>query len=188
MDMDENQVRLELLKDVDREGFIKSLQWAFKYGATEEFGLRDNHFEDDGEIISRATIENSINTGTAYSIIHNNKKVGGAVVRVTGISGELDLLFVSPEEHSKGIGRRAWYLIEKLYPQVRKWETMTPYFERRNIHFYINKCGFKAVEFLCTYHNGSNRNRYVEQSDNQINKDFDGMFRFEKEIELRGGL
>jgi hypothetical protein len=31
---------------------------------------------------------------------------------------------------------------------VRVWETMTPYFEKRNIHFYVNKCGFHIVEFL----------------------------------------
>ena len=24
---------------------------------------------------------------------------------------------------------------------------MTPYFEKRNIHFYVNKCGFKIVAF-----------------------------------------
>ena len=29
-------------------------------GATEEFGMRDDHFEDDGEIISRDTIERAI--------------------------------------------------------------------------------------------------------------------------------
>jgi hypothetical protein len=24
---------------------------------------------------------------------------------------------------------------------------VTPYFEKRNLHFYINKCGFHATEF-----------------------------------------
>ena len=34
------------------------------------------------------------------------------------------------------------------------WETVTPYFEKRNIHFYVNKCGFKIVEYLSEkYHN-----------------------------------
>ncbi len=32
-------------------------QEAFLYGATQEFGMRDNHFEEDGEIIARKTIE-----------------------------------------------------------------------------------------------------------------------------------
>ena len=40
----------------DREQFILDNQESFKYGAAEEFGLRDDHFEEDGEIISRATM------------------------------------------------------------------------------------------------------------------------------------
>lgn len=34
------------------------------------------------------------------------------------------------------------------------WETHTPYFEKRNIHFYVNKCGFKIVEFYNAHHPG----------------------------------
>lgn len=30
--------------------------------------------------------------------------------------------------------------------------THTPYFETRNIHFYVNKCEFKIVEFFNTRH------------------------------------
>ena len=55
-----SNVTLTLLTDEDREQFILENQRAFKYGAMEEFGKRDDHFEDDGEIISRDTIERAI--------------------------------------------------------------------------------------------------------------------------------
>lgn len=180
--MMDKKVRIELLNDKHREGFIRDLQWAFKHGATEEFGLRDNHFEEEDEIISRETIENSLDSGTAYSIFYGNKVVGGAVVRVAGTRGELELLFVIPDEHSKGIGQTAWYLIEKSYPRVKKWETVTPYFERRNIHFYINKCGFKAVEFLCEFHGCIDTNAHSLPADAKDDADSGGMFRFVKEV------
>ena len=48
------------LSTSDREQFILDNQEAFNYGAQEEFGLRDEHFEEDGQIISRETIEQSI--------------------------------------------------------------------------------------------------------------------------------
>ena len=51
------------LNPADREQFILDNQEAFNYGALEEFGRRDDHFEEDGEIISRETIENSIDGG-----------------------------------------------------------------------------------------------------------------------------
>ena len=42
---------------LDREQFIKDNQEAFKYGALEEFGRRDDHFEEGEEIISRGLNE-----------------------------------------------------------------------------------------------------------------------------------
>ena len=73
-------VILEQLAPDDREQFILDNQEAFNYGAMVEFGLRDNRFEEDGQIISRKTIERSIDEGRAYRIIYNNKKVGGIEV------------------------------------------------------------------------------------------------------------
>lgn len=128
--MEKPNVSLTPLQSDDRNRFILDNQEAFKYGALEEFGCRDTHFEEDGEIISRATIEKSIDDGEAYRIICDGQIAGGVVVKVDGENGDLDLLFVSPKIHSKGIGYAAWREIEKRYPQVKVWETMTPYFEK----------------------------------------------------------
>lgn len=163
------------LEDCDREQFIKDNQEAFNYGALEEFGIRDEHFEDGCQIISRKTIEHSIDKGHAYRIVADSQNVGGAVVSVGGTHGELDLLFVSPHIHSKGIGYAAWCAIEKLYPEVKVWKTATPYFEKRNIHFYVNRCGFHIVEFYNAYHKYPNKS--MELTDEQY-----CMFRFEKII------
>ena len=81
------KVGLEPLKADDKERFILDNQEAFRYGATEEFGMRDDHFEEDGEIISRATIEKAIEEGEAYRILCDGEVVGGAVVRVNGDKG-----------------------------------------------------------------------------------------------------
>ena len=124
-----------LIEEDDRERFILDNQEAFNYGALEEFGCRDKHLKEDGQIISRETIEQSIDHGMAYRIILEEKKVGGAVIKVEGEKVSLDLLFVSPDAHGKGVGYGAWCQIEKLHTEVKIWETMTPYFEQRNIHF-----------------------------------------------------
>ena len=169
-------ITLKRLTEDDREQFILDNQEAFNFGALEEFGRRDDHFEEDGEIISRETIEKSIDSGEAYRIIKGDKRVGGLVIKVDGEKGELELLFVSPKAHSKGIGYSAWCAVEKLYPQVKVWETVTPYFEKRNIHFYVNRCGFHIVEFYCGHHPDPN-----EPTDKEDGNQFeDGMFRFEK--------
>lgn len=169
------QVELKLLQECDREQFILDNQEAFRYGATEEFGLRDNHFEENGEIISRKTIENSIDNGIAYRILYDGRNVGGLVLNINDSQGELELLFVKPQEHNKGIGHMAWMKVEEMYPNVKLWETCTPYFEKRNIHFYVNRCGFHIVEFFNKNHTDS---RTTDQEES------DEMFRFEKRINI----
>lgn len=171
------KIELIPLQEEDRNQFILDNQEAFRYGAMEEFGLRDNHFEEDGEIISRQTIESSIDHGIAYRICRDGEKVGGLVLSINGTKGELELLFVTPMAHSKGIGYAAWCAVEVLYPQVTVWETYTPYFEQRNIHFYVNRCGFHIVEFFHEKHPDPGNPTAA------TGEDFNGMFRFEKRIE-----
>lgn len=175
-----NNIKLIPLEDRDREQFILDNQEAFNYGALEEFGRRDDHFEEDEQIISRETIEKSIDNGAAYRIMLDGRPVGGVIITVDGKKGDLDILFTSPKEHSKGIGYAAWCEVEKLHPEVKVWETVTPYFEQRNIHFYVNRCGFHIVEFYNKYHQDSND---PDRGHIDPNDQFpDGMFRFEKVI------
>ena len=67
-----------------------------------------------------------------------------------------------------------------MYPKIEIWETVTPYFEKRNIHFYVNKCGFHIVEFYHKYHpdpniHHDNNNRKEDDEEHE-------MFRFQKII------
>ena len=153
--MKNTRVTLVPLTEDDREQFILDNQRAFKYGATEEFGERDRHLDFDGEIISRKTIESCIDApdSETYRIVADGRRVGGAILKINGETkrNELEILFVSPEEHTKGIGFGAWQAIEALHPETEVWQTCTPYFEKRNIHFYLNKCGFQIDEFWCEY-------------------------------------
>ena len=173
-------IKLIALTSDDREQFILDNQEAFNYGALEEFGRRDDHFEEEGEIISRETIEHSIDHGEAYRIMLDDRPVGGVIITVDGDHGDLEILFVSPDAHSKGIGYAAWCAVEKLHPEVKVWETVTPCFEKRNIHFYVNRCGFHIVEFYNSHHPDPNDPDMAEQLDEQFP---DGMFRFEKRME-----
>ncbi len=180
-----HKITLTPLTDADREQFILDNQRAFQFGALEEFGRRDDHFEEDGEIISRRTIEASIDSGVAYRIMEDALPVGGVVLKIDRQTrrNHLELLFVTPEAHSKGIGFAAWQAVERLYPETRVWETCTPYFETRNIHFYINKCGFHAVEFFNQMHPDPNDPEAGEENTRDIPGGFDGMFRFEKRMD-----
>jgi len=75
-------ISLQPLQPEDRNQFILDNQEAFRYGAMEEFGMRDDHFEEDGEIIDRSTIEACLDhpNAEAYRIMKDGESVGGMVL------------------------------------------------------------------------------------------------------------
>ena len=142
-------MKIELVptRDDEREDFIVNLQASFQKGAA--------GFCDDDEIISREDILESFNADGAQvlNIVRAGKIVGGAVVVIRPDNrNELLLFFVNVDLLGKDIGFAAWQAIEARYPDTKVWETATPYFAKRNLHFYINKCGFHAVEFFNPHH------------------------------------
>jgi catechol 2,3-dioxygenase-like lactoylglutathione lyase family enzyme len=59
-------------------------------------------------------------------------------------------------------------------PDTKVWETCTPYFEKRNIHFYVNKCGFHIVKFI------NEKNFEPDMPEDFIGDGGEGIFVFEK--------
>lgn len=170
-----------VLRDVDeseKQLFISQVQAAFQAGFENEFG------ETSEVILPVRDVEESFarEGARAYFACLNNTVVGGCVVVVDSgkARGSLDLLYVNGGVQSRGVGQQVWALIEKIYPEVKTWETHTPYFDKRNIHFYVNRLGFHIVEFF-------NKNHPDPHLDNgsaggmpsEIGQNF---FRFEKRI------
>ena len=180
--MKNTKVRLVPFCEEDREQFILDNQWAFKHGAMIEFGERDDHLNFDGEIISRKTIESCIDAPDreTYRIVVDGRNVGGVILKINNEThhNELEILFVSPDEHTKGIGYGAWQAVEALYPETEVWETCTPYFEKRNIHFYVNKCGFQIDQFWCEYFQPDHE--MPDNDERDPDEGPDEMFRFVK--------
>ena len=176
-------IKLVPLTVADREQFILDNQQAFKYGAQKEFGMRDDRMEEGEEVISRKTIERCLddNQAEAYRIMHDNEEVvGGMILKIDrqNAKGELEILFIKPDAHSKGLGQAAWKVVEIIHPEISVWETMTPYFEKRNIHFYVNRLGFHIVEFWNKYQRGPAVPDDIEENWS----DEDEMFLFRKII------
>ena len=180
---DMTDISLVSITPDDKEQFILDNQRAFKYGAQEEFGMRDDRVEEGEEVISRKTIERSMNGEQAetYRIVCDGIVVGGLILQIDRqhAKGELEILFVNPEAHSKGIGQAAWKAVEAMHPEIRVWETITPYFEKRNIHFYVNRLGFHIVEFWNKFHHGPAVPEDIEEDWSED----DEMFVFRKVIE-----
>lgn len=176
--IENHTVTLEPVPRKDLSLFAKKLQEAFAVAVIETFGSADN-----GPIPSDETIWESFDAPNAvvYHIVEKGQCVGGVVLRINEVTqrNALDLFFISPAHHSKGLGLKTWRTIEDAYPKTLVWETITPYFEQRNIHFYVNKCGFQIVEFFNAHHVDPHRHHTESQSGEDI-PSMDTYFRFEK--------
>ena len=81
--------------------------------------------------------------------------------------GDLDMPF--------GNRLKACIQIESMYPETKVWELVTPCFEKRNIHFYVNKCGFHIV----AYFNARHKDPDYPDSGYEYRAEY---FRFEKQM------
>ena len=168
------------LKKEDIKEFKKIMQNSFQKGFEDEFG------EYKKMILPEEDIDESLNADGAvsYKVVENDEIIGGAIVNINTKTNHnhLDILFVRVGVQSKGIGMYIWNEIEKLYPNTKIWETYTPYYEKRNIHFYVNKCGFEIVEFFNPQHLAE-WNKNENQTGNIPNEIGQYFLRFQKVME-----
>lgn len=166
---------LRILQSEHTVQFKEDMQIAFQQSAVEGLGAINE------QILPESHIDRSLNAegSVAYEAVVGGELVGGAIVVIDKKTQHnyLDFLYVKNGIQSKGIGQAIWKAIEKLHPETNVWETCTPYFEKRNIHFYVNKCGFHIVEFFNKWHKDPNDSDDIPMGDY-----FEGMFRFEKKM------
>lgn len=168
-------VTLEPMKEEDKAEFKQKIQEAFGIAVAENFGPTEP-IPSDKELEEDFAASDNV----SLVILNDGKKVGGAIVKINPETqhNSLELFFIYAGVHGKGLGLAAWKAIETKFPETKVWETVTPYFEKRNINFYVNKCGFQIVEYVNKYHRSVDE-RFNREMDHDIpgTEDF---FRFEK--------
>lgn len=136
----------ELEKD-DLERFVSEMQASFQSAvdaASEAMPLPVLPREDIIESLARPNAR-------AYVAWDESGSVGGVVVfeNENGMfEHECALLYIKANIIGGGIGAKLWRAIEEHYPDALSWRLCTPYFEIRNIYFYLRKCGFHIVDLF----------------------------------------
>ena len=174
-----NTIQLIKLSQEHTVAFKEEMQEAFQHGF-QSYSQRNEEEQDNKnqwQVSPDKDFYQSLEAegAEAYEAVNEKgQRVGGAIITVNGNEGELAFLYVKVGVQSKGIGQAIWKAIETMHPEIEVWETCTPYFDRRNIHFYINRCGFHAVEFFNEHHPDPNMPEQFDQED--------GLFKFEKRM------
>ncbi len=87
-----------------------------------------------------------------YKVLTAGMHIGGVTVTVKGDKGYLDFIYVYHQMQNMGFGSAIWRDIEKMYPEVKVWETVAPYAYLRNTHFFVNLHHFRAIEIFDKHH------------------------------------
>lgn len=172
-----NLILRPIMTAEEKRTFIIEIQEAFQKAYEAEFGK----FEKT--ILPAEDIEESFeaNGSEAYVAEVDGKRVGGTITVIDELTGfgSLHLLYVKSDLQNSGYGYEIWKTIEELHPETKIWETHTPYYDKRNIHFYINRCGFKIVEFFNPKHQDPHQ---MGDTAGNIPLENNYFFRFEKEM------
>lgn len=173
----QNDLSLELARKEDLIPFKNNLQRTFTKRMNEFLKVQAGEaLPSDEEFWEIVDSKRAI----VYKIIYQEQQIGGVVLSINEETqrNAVDFFFVDPLYQDKHIGSTVWCMIEERYPNTRVWETYTPYFDQRNIHFYVNKCGFYIVEYFCEYHK---EKELSTDKEDEVEKMLDeSFFRFEK--------
>lgn len=166
-------IKIKKIEPTEIDLLKNEIKKSFTQGVIDHFGN-----PSAAPIPSDTDISDTLNNSSCdiFIITANNEPAGGAIIkREADHKYSLELFFIFKDFLNRKIGSAAWLTIEQHYPDAEIWETCTPYFERRNIHFYLHKCGFKIVEFFSEYHKSEHA---LTDKFKDINAS--GFFRFEK--------
>ena len=86
-------------------------------------------------------------------------------------------MFTKPELQNRGVATFLWNELRELMPGVKTFTAVAPYFAVPAIHFLVNKCHFKIIEFI------NSVNSPKDYAKDEINDPWsDGYFYFIKRV------
>ena len=166
-------VELVPVEDKDLDDFVKRLKATFTHATRSSFPDFLGYIPPQHDVEAALDGENA----EALNIVHDGVDIGGAIITGGEVHKTLEFLFIDPDKQNLHLGQAAWQAIEARYPKTQIWELVTAYHEKRNIHFYVNRCGFHIVEYFNQYHEDPEFS--TEDADDYPGSD-DGLFRFVK--------
>ena len=177
--METPDITLEPVAQNDMPTFKQRLQTAFTLAAREAF-------PDFPEVIPpERDLNESLDAAgaEALQVVCDGMRVGGAITSGEGANKLLDFIFVDPEHQDKHLGYATMCAIEARYPEAEHWELVTPYHEKRNIHFYVNRCGYHITAYYNERHPDPN---YPADEGGDYPGEDGGLFKFEKIVRRQG--
>lgn len=153
------------------QNFCNDVKAVLSIAVVEQFGIPEN-----GEVITDAEVMEILHNpeATVYNIYANGEKAGGVALRINDVThrNSMDLFYLYPEFHGRGLGYHAWKMIEGMYPETEDEEAdCLEYIDNTDKIIYLYYQDDKCVGKVKLR---KNWNRYAYIEDIAVCKDFRG--------------
>ncbi len=138
-------MNIQVVPPQKMNSFITDMAEAYQVAYEYRFG------EITSNCISERTVKYVLSKRRclSFEVVENEKRLGGIILSLVhnGKHARIFLMFTKPELQNRGVATFLWNELREFMPGVKTWTANAPYFAVPAIHFLVNKCYFKVIQF-----------------------------------------
>lgn len=168
-------MNIQVVPSQNIKSFMADIAEAYQVAYEYRFGQIDYRCIDE-KFISRVCYKRHC---LYFEVVDDGKRLGGLILSLirNGKCARMFFMFTKPELQNRGVATFLWNELRELMPGVKTFTAVAPYFAVPAIHFLVNKCHFKIIEFI------NSVNSPKDYAKDEINDPWsDGYFYFIKRV------
>ena len=138
-------MNIQVVPPTKMNSFIADMAEAYQLAYEYRFG------EITSNCISERTVKYVLSKCRclSFEVVEKEKRLGGIILSLVhnGKRARIFLMFTQPELQNRGVATFLWNELREFMPGVKTWTAGAPYFAVPAIHFLVNKCYFKIIQF-----------------------------------------
>ena len=145
-------MKIQIVPQEEIHKFMEEMIDAYQVIYEYRFGKSEAQYMGKETILSTFTHHHCLN----FEVVDDEgHRLGGAILSLTkhGKRADLFYMYTLTEYQNEGIATFLWKELRALLPGTKNWYIDIPLFNAPAIHFFINKCGFRAFSFSNSLNN-----------------------------------
>lgn len=166
-------MKLQVVSPQQIKSFIADTAEAYQVAYEYRFGKIDSNCVSKREIDYTCSKRHCL----FFEVVEGEERLGGTILALlrNGKRVNIYFMFTKPEHQNEGVATFLWNELAEFFPGVRTWSAGAEYFAVPAIHFLLNKCHFKIIEFT------NSLNEPEQYSKHEVTDPWtDGFFHFVK--------
>lgn len=138
-------MKLQIVSPQQTKSFIAEMAEAYQVAYEYRFGKIDYKCLDEKAIDKTCYKRHCL----FFEVVKGDERLGGIILSLkrNGKRVSVYYMYTKPEHQNEGVATFLWNELAEFFSGVRTWSAGAEYFAVPAIHFLLNKCHFKIIEF-----------------------------------------